>query len=661
MSKKKKTLTSEETRKLWEELKDLQISKSRLIQQDFRGMKYSQEKEERYDGNFSKDQVDGLIRELSNASFDPSPVSPLDWEIVDRGCGRVGLLNKTLDERLFNLDLSSDILKKNRNLPLLKARSALRLGITNDEIYDRAKKAVAALNSVPFSSFIWDESIDLLYKIKGRCKNWPDLAIKAWAICIRKEKEVPLGLQLRLYWSRHNLLYDLAFKAAVSKSPKNLKRAVEIIDSLKSRPTIKWLNIEKSITDKEDKEILEKLYEIESQWALDNYIPDYHEQMQKLHEKKPRVNPERPITSVPAGWAAVHFYLDQDRQGHAITYNADSNKWRHYPFFLQDKSKGIDLWQDYNAWQAFDRYTVDRDAALRNRDFLKTARQAGSYLQKLCHKVGCQLQFLFNDDLPENLILIPHGFLHLVPIHAAMNSNQVLLEKKTCIYLPAWSLAPTDTARKPTNGMGLFINWEKNNTFGEIYDNWPDNLPGDQKYPDATDNDVKEYLNKISIPHLLAILCHGEADPLNPYNSRLVLKRKGLTHGELVQLKNRMEGTRVVLGACESDLAPENQSFIDEHLSLATAFLQKGAVEIAGNLWRVGDTILKELIESVMQNGGESLFNLIRAKQKAWWKNEIEIIINGVKVETITDSATKLYLLSPFRVIGFPEDMRGDK
>jgi len=47
MSKKKKTLTSEETKKLWEELKELQIPKSRVIQQNCTVMKHKQGKKER--------------------------------------------------------------------------------------------------------------------------------------------------------------------------------------------------------------------------------------------------------------------------------------------------------------------------------------------------------------------------------------------------------------------------------------------------------------------------------------------------------------------------------------------------------------------------------------------------------------------------------------
>lgn len=617
---------------------------------------------ERYDDNFPEHEVTDLIGKLAKTDFAPSATFPLDWEIVDRGCRPPGILNKKLDEKLFSLNLSSDELKKNRYLPLLRARSALRLSKSEQDLYDRAKKAVNALNAVPFSSFIWDETIDFLDQVRDSLKNWRYLAVEAWAICRRKEREIPLGLQVRMYWSRHNQLYNLAFNACNFGTETGRKLSARIVDSLKSRPTIKWLNIEKSIG-RDYKKIIEKLHEIESQWALNKYILDYHKLMRELKKMGVRVAPPRPITDVPEGWAAVHFYLDQQGKGHAIIFNGRSRKWDYASFLLRDKSKGIDLWQDFKAWQAFDRDAADADAEDPDRDFIKTASEAGPYLKRLCHSVGQQLHFLFDDELSENLILIPHGFFHLVPIHAAINNGELLLEKKTCIYLPAWSLAPTNMAPKPTDGMGLFVNWEED-TFDELYDRWPDEPPQYQKCRNATGSNVRNYLDKAKNPHLVVILCHGEADPLNPYNARLLLKPEGqgLTHGELVvRLKNRIEGAKIVLGACETDLAPAKQRFGDEHLSLATAFLQEGASEIAGNLWRVMDTLLEELLEHIVQNMNISLFRLIREKQIDWWNSGLVIENSDTTVRTVTDPATKLYLLAPFRVVGFPEDLRGNK
>ncbi len=613
---------------------------------------------ERYDGNFSKDHVAELIKELKGAGFSPSNTSPLDWEIVDRGCS-AEILDKKLDEALFNLDLSVDPLKDNLSLPLLKARAGLRILqsekklVNENEVCKRATMAIEALKSVPFSQYLWDESIDLLNEIKNHLDNWADLPIRAWEICTENEKKVPLGLQLRLYWTRHANLYDLAFYAALSRN--NLKLAAKIADSLKSRPTIKWLNIEKGLEGKQ-KKTLEELHEIETLWAVNRYLTDYQKRTNALRDRDKVERQQREISNVPNGWAAIHFYLDQNRVGHAIIFNGDSKILSHEQFdLINDDEKGIDLWEKFKAWQEADRYANERHVG----EFLKASKEASPYLKEFCLCLGKKLSFLFKEELPDNLILIPHSFLHLAPIHAANDEDdgKLLLEKKACLYLPAWSLAPTSIHGQVLNGRALFMNWTDSDAFQEIYKKWPNTSPENLKKEKAKAEDVKNYLENINNPALIAIISHGQADQQNPYNSRLILKGKDLRHSEIVSLKNAsMKGTKVILVACESDLAPSRQSYGDEHLSMAAAFLGKDASEIAGTLWKAADKLLAQVLESILNDMDKKpLFQLIREKQKGWRKSGIVIKQANGKEIKITQEGIVLYLLSPFRVIGFPQ------
>lgn len=603
-----------------------------------------------YEPEISGDTVNGLIKKLFELEFVPSPSSILDWEIVDMGCA-AGILRSELDENLLGLAPDKKAPIDDSYLPLLKARAAFRLfkvgpsSATKPDLMKTVADAVKALYSVPFSSPIWTETIDLLRKIKeSRCvQGWQELLIYAWKVCVEREKQVPLGLHLRMYWARQLDLYDLAFHAALEA--KDLKLAVEVADSLKSRPTIKWLNLERRLSG-EDKEQLRKYHEVESQWALNKYLPDYQDRVKGLRKKRWMDLGERPVTDVPAGWAAVHFYIDQAQEegkaqeGHAIIlFNGDKETRLYRSFSLHRNKDGKDLWKAFEAWQS----------AEREMDF----GRASPYLWELCSGLGQALEFLFDNSLPQNLLLIPYGFFHMVPIHAALLNDELLLQKKSCLYLPSWTLlGAKTTVRQTTKGKALFLKWEsERNTFDDLFARWPEDGVANVKVKCATGHDVKKYLERGQNPDLFAILCHGKADPLNPYNSRLHLEEIPITHADLLTSGADLKGARVYLGACESDLAPSKTTLVDEHLSMAAAFLNKGAVEVAGTLWRAGDELVKEVIESALASPGKPFRELIREKQAMWWQggfSESGLPEGG-------DPAVKLYFLAPFRVIGLSE------
>ncbi len=605
----------------------------------------------RWDPSFSKDHVNDLIKRLSQLGFTPSPTSFLDWEIIDRGRA-AGILPAEFDEMLMDLNGTSPAMKGDAYIPLLKACAAFRLfnagspSLASSDFMDRVSEAINTLYSVPFSSFIWNETIDLLKKIKqsGSFEDWPNLAIHAWRVCVEREQQVRLGLHLRMYWARQLDLYDLAFQAALEKE--DMKTAAEIADSLKSRPTIKWLNLERSLSGENKKE-LEKWHEIESQWSMNRYIPDYQERVKDLTKQRQNPTEQRLPTDVPAGWAAVHFYIDQLQKGHAIIFDGNSKNWIYHSFALHDEGAGTDLWNDFESWQSAEKDMALRDMGLGDRDKAFEKAEHAPYLEKLCKGLGKALEFLFDKTLPSNLLLIPYGFLHVAPIHAALREDRLLLQEKSCLYLPSWSLLGAETPVSGKSGRALLLNWGEDETFEGLFNDWPDDGCKSTKIKDATGQAVRGFLTDAKTLELLAIICHGNADPLNPYNSRLELKQYPLTHADLYVLDANLSGTRVYLGACESDLAPSKRSLVDEHLSMASAFLNKGAHEVAGTLWRAGTELVKEVIESAVASPVKPFRRLIQEKQVQWWSESSSL--NGC------DGIRKLYFLAPFRVVGFPD------
>ena len=606
---------------------------------------------ELYEKGFSS-EVNNLVRTIASANLQ-DPGSAFDWHIIDRGRS-IDCFNEEQDKKLFLLDLSQNRYKGSPTLPLIKAKAGYRIKEKYSSDFDKALffdvvcYAVKKLEDIFFSSHIWDETIEFLSKLDRDTDIRNAASIAAWQICKQKEEALDLGLQVRMYWSRFKMLYDLAFHVALTKG--DFALSTRIADSLKSRPTIKLLAVEDAL----DKDKLAEHVDLEILSATGGYDPGYHRKSKILRNSKTKKEKTKKDVQefkvldfekdIPKGWAAIHLYLHQDKNVHALICSANSKKlaWDHKEF------KVPEIWQKFQAWQAADR---------NNPEFGGAAPE----LDALCRSLGQDhhLGFLFNEDLPENLVLIPHGFFHLVPIHSALKNGEILLKQKKCIYLPSWSLVRQPESTAAPSGEGLFYSFEDHDPLRQylqpILQAWkhPSVSTRNTKVLDATTVDVKNYLQKTTNPELLVFLCHGKADPVNPYNSRLLLRKRNLTHADLVRLLDKMPGTRVFLGACETDMSPSKQKFGDEHLSISTAFLQKGASEIAGGLWQVAPAVAGQMVEHICADKKRPLVEVVWEKQKDWWYNGIQYVEDG-KTKTENDSLKKLYYLSAFRVIGLP-------
>jgi hypothetical protein len=112
-----------------------------------------------------------------------------------------------------------------------------------------------------------------------------------------------------------------------------------------------------------------------------------------------------------------------------------------------------------------------------------------------------------------------------------------------------------------------------------------------------------------------------------------------LTHQAIVQKtdKKALLGTKVILTACESDLVSGKKDIADEHLSLASAFLQKGASEVCGTLFKCSPDIAGNIIAGSL-NSKLALYKTVHKVQRNW----------------IKEKPNELYKAAAFRIMGFP-------
>jgi len=233
------------------------------------------------------------------------------------------------------------------------------------------------------------------------------------------------------------------------------------------------------------------------------------------------------------------------------------------------------------------------------------------------------------------VILIPHRFLHLLPIHAiALSDGKIWGESVSITYAPSASVLyrlmrsdsiVTGVAAKAVaiayslsrehscNGDQLFFHGAevrvvKQVTCAEI-------LGGEQATPEA----VKEAIVDADYVHFA---CHGKFDGENILNSALRLfpdarHRKGeLTLGEVFESVHLHRTRLVVLSACDTGLIKLHR-FQDECLGFPAAFLYAGAKTVIGSLWRVPDLstwLLMRAFWHAVQAGAHPAEALRRAK-----------------------------------------------
>lgn len=467
----------------------------------------------------------------------------------------------------------------------------------------------------------WESLTQLLGEMaQNNAPNWQDLVTTAWQACHEKENRLFADCYLRWYWSRQADLYDLAFHAASDD-----KQKVLVADSLKSRPALRWQVFE---------ELMPELVEIAAQSLVGLYIADLPEKEEKLR-KAAGVGKEAEIKSqdfgeLPDGWIAVHFYLSTGAlpagrdKGYALIYNG--TEWTQKEFFISP------LWEAF--WQWTQTYALAREEPLMDWTLGPARQAAAEALQNLCLAVGREMPFLFEHHLFPNgtpVVFIPHGFLHRIPLHMAIEEGGgVWAGWHPSTYLPAWHLWQPGKIRENEDKRAL-VNLEDTG--------WPSFSSGWTVTRPAGSTDFQN----ITGVGRLAVLCHGRGHYTNPFASRLLLADGGATLKLLMQTLPPLNGAQVLLGACEADLMAPQGAAVDEHLSLSTAFLQRGASEILGGLYEVQRVVVEELIDLIDNSGtGEFFHNLLWK----WQQNKISSYLLE------NSDPVLLYFFAPFRTIG---------
>ncbi|MBW4502820.1 MAG: CHAT domain-containing protein [Scytonema hyalinum WJT4-NPBG1] len=262
------------------------------------------------------------------------------------------------------------------------------------------------------------------------------------------------------------------------------------------------------------------------------------------------------------------------------------------------------------------------------------------WIHSLKSRLACLSKILQIEDILKlipktcsRLVLIPHRYLHLFPLHALPLTNSELLCEKFSngvSYAPSCQILQQVQQRKRPDFQNLFA---------------IQNPTGDLNYTDLEVQVIQSYFNTANILkksaatltavnnsdfnsyHCAHFSCHGYFNLTNPSKSALILAdaliadtptesdserylnfREGKTHDlakcltldKIFSLK--LEKCRLVtLSACETGLIDFNNTS-DEYIGLPSGFLLAGSPSVVSSLWKVDDLSTSFLMIKFYEN-----------------------------------------------------------
>ena len=283
--------------------------------------------------------------------------------------------------------------------------------------------------------------------------------------------------------------------------------------------------------------------------------------------------------------------------------------------FIITQSSVADIWQSepadlqaLNHW--LDEYLQDYDQPLKThwRDHLESRLHQ---LAEILHLEDILKQV---PDNCQQVILIPHRLLHLLPLHAMPLPNQqdkCLLDKfpKGVRYAPSCQLLQLSQKQERPYLTHLFgiQNPTQDLTYASLqvqticqhFDS-AQVLVETAATKAALIND-NNYAKHLRSTHCLHFACHGDFNEKSPLESYLKLANNELLSlGEIFSLDIN-QCRLVTLSACETGLT-DHTSISDEYIGLPSGFLFSGSPSVVSSLWKVDELATAFLMIKFYEN-----------------------------------------------------------
>jgi tetratricopeptide (TPR) repeat protein len=233
------------------------------------------------------------------------------------------------------------------------------------------------------------------------------------------------------------------------------------------------------------------------------------------------------------------------------------------------------------------------------------------------------------------IIIMPHGLLHMLPLHAASyvegGRRRYLIDDYEISYAPSCQVLQHCLRSNPKQRERFvaFADPDGSLPFARReVDGICDLFPAARVFSHgrATLAAVEAELPGADIAHFS---CHGTFNPASPLDSHLVMADGRLSLAALFERGKTKPGSLVTLAACESGLV--RFDLTDEYVGLPSGFLFAGASCVLSSLWSVSDSSSFFLMRRTYQNFRESKMSLLDSLQEAQcWLREatVETLVN---------------------------------
>ncbi|MCP5069487.1 MAG: CHAT domain-containing protein [bacterium] len=213
----------------------------------------------------------------------------------------------------------------------------------------------------------------------------------------------------------------------------------------------------------------------------------------------------------------------------------------------------------------------------------------------------------------KRLVVVPHGVLHHMPLHALPWGNRSVMDRFDVVYVPSAAVyghcrREAPCAQGPAAVFGL-----PDERAPEIADEVKDvaaRLDTDRVYvgDEATYEQLKVEAREARILHLAT---HGMFRPEQPMLSSIRLADRWVNLYDLYDLQ--IGGELVVLSTCESGIADVSDG--NEILGLTRGFLSAGSPALITGQWRVNDAATRVFMRALYDSlaGGQDLASAHRA------------------------------------------------
>ncbi|MGK7924225.1 MAG: CHAT domain-containing protein, partial [Spirulina sp.] len=227
----------------------------------------------------------------------------------------------------------------------------------------------------------------------------------------------------------------------------------------------------------------------------------------------------------------------------------------------------------------------------------------------------------------KKLILIPHLYLHLFPIHAlpvtCEDETKPLQEwlAKGVSYVPNCQLLrqAQNRYRPHFNRLLAISNPSENLSFADLeVETIRESFPKDQRTTLQGKNAKKATVlaNDFSQIHHLYFSGHGAFNPNSPLDSGLQLADDVLTLTEIISSLNLSQCSLVTLSACETGQVALDRT--DEYLSLSSGFILAGSPSAIVSLWSIHQVstalLLIKTYEALKKHPGKLAISLKTAQ-----------------------------------------------